>query len=126
MIAIDETLAAFGNDASPLTPCGPFLLRTLHCSHDERLALMLFDSELLVKTTADIRLMPHGMEVDHAPLLDSTHVDCLICGWEGAVGDLVRVEQEKVSGSEEVDEREITGAADERAGLSTQAKCSFR
>lgn len=62
-------------------------------------------TELLVRTTADIRLMPHGMEIDHAPLVDTTHVDCLICGWEGAVGDLVQVAQKKMSGSERVDER---------------------
>ncbi len=62
-------------------------------------------TDLLIRTTADIRLTPHGMEIDDAPLLDSTHVDCLICGWEVTVGDSVRAQQKKVSGSERVQGR---------------------
>jgi predicted RNA-binding Zn-ribbon protein involved in translation (DUF1610 family) len=48
-------------------------------------------TDLLVRTTTDIHLGPQGMEIDHAPLLDSTHVDCLNCGWVGTVGDPVSI-----------------------------------
>jgi predicted RNA-binding Zn-ribbon protein involved in translation (DUF1610 family) len=57
-------------------------------------------TDLLVRTTADIHLRPHGMELDDAKLMDSTHVDCLNCGWAGTVGDLLQDSLKKEPGSE--------------------------
>jgi hypothetical protein len=62
-------------------------------------------TDLLIRTTADIHLRPHGMELDDASLIDTTHVDCLNCGWSGTVSNLVNVATKKEPGSERIDER---------------------
>jgi hypothetical protein len=62
-------------------------------------------TELLVSATAHLRLMPHGLEIDDASLLDSSAVVCLICGWEGTVGDLAAASFKKGPGSERVVEK---------------------
>jgi hypothetical protein len=62
-------------------------------------------TELLVRTMAHILLRPRGFEVDDASLLDSSHVDCLICGWEGIVGELGKTSLKKEPRAERGNEK---------------------
>jgi hypothetical protein len=60
-------------------------------------------TELLITASAEVLLTPTGTDIDTDTIPawnNASYVDCLVCGWEGTVGGLVKVASRKKSTSE--------------------------